>query len=316
MRNGHPKSSEGEHSISELLHRLSSVDAGPAWVEFLDRYAQLIMNTANQFEYEREQINECFIYVCEKLNDNGFRRLLNFNTRGAAKFSTWLGTVVFNLCVDWHRREFGRVTLLPAISALSEFDQSVYRLSIEQKMNKEVCFQTLRANFPDLTRDQVANSLERVYSLLTLFAASSPLHAARILVIDDSWAEPMGHALEGVFSSNGYTDISVETTEFWGLAARLSSQEGLDFITTELSLRPDVAIVHPSSGINDVHCTLVGSECTTNWNPLLAGTQSEADILAKIMADVEIIADHIFSIQPDANPTRRSITTRPKSSKS
>ena len=167
MRDGRSKNSKTESSVTELLHRLSSVDAGPAWVEFLDRYAWLIMNTASQFEYERDQTNDCFIFVCGKLNDDGFRRLLKFNTRGAAKFSTWLGAVAFNLCVDWHRKEFGRVTLLPAMSALPEFDQSVYHLVIEQGFNKEACFQTLRTNFPDLSRELVAKALERVYSLLT-----------------------------------------------------------------------------------------------------------------------------------------------------
>ena len=167
MRADYPKDSKTDYSIDELLHRLSSTNPGPAWVEFLDYHAQLIMNAANQFEYEQGRINDCFIYVCGKLNDDGFRRLLNFNTRGAAKFSTWLGTVVFNLCVDWHRQEFGRATLLPAISALPEFDQSIYRLIIEQGLNKEACFQTLRANFPDLTRELVAKALGRVHSLLT-----------------------------------------------------------------------------------------------------------------------------------------------------
>ena len=156
-----------EDSIAELLKQLSSVDAGPAWIEFLDRYSQLIMNAVNQFEYGQDRINECFLFVCEKLNDDGFRRLLNFNTRGTAKFRTWLGTVVFNLCVDWHRKEFGRVTLLPAISALPAFDQSVYCLVIEQGMNKEDSFQTLRADFPDLSRELVATSVGRIYSLLT-----------------------------------------------------------------------------------------------------------------------------------------------------
>ena len=167
MRGDKFKSSNSENAVAELLHRLSSPDAGPAWVEFLDRYAQLIMNTASQIEYEQDRINECFLYVCEKLNDDGFRRLLNFNTRGAAKFRTWLGTVVFNLCVDWHRQEFGRVRLLPAISALPAFDQSVYRLVIEQGLNKESCHQKLRIDFPDLSRESVANALSRIYSILT-----------------------------------------------------------------------------------------------------------------------------------------------------
>jgi len=155
-----------EH-VGGLLRRLKSPDAGAAWLEFLDRYAPLIMHAARQFEYEQDSVNDCFLYVCEQLNDNGFRRLLKFNTVGKATFRSWLGSVVFNLCVDWHRREYGRATLLPAISALPAFDQSVYRMVIEQGMGKEACFQSLRADFPDLTRELVSKAVVRVYSLLT-----------------------------------------------------------------------------------------------------------------------------------------------------
>jgi RNA polymerase sigma factor (sigma-70 family) len=93
--------------------------------------------------------------------------LLKFNTRGAAKFSTWLGSVVFNLCVDWHRKEYGRVRLLPAVAALPAFDQCVYYLVIEQGVYKEACFQKLRLDYPDLDREAVANALSRIYTLLT-----------------------------------------------------------------------------------------------------------------------------------------------------
>lgn len=160
-------SGDPKKSVVNYLQRLSSADAGEAWVEFLDRHAQLIMNTASQFEYEQDRIDECFLFVCEKLIEDGFRRLLKFNTRGTAEFSTWLGVVVFNLCVDWHRREFGRLRLLPAITTLPAFDQSVYRLVIEQGMNKESTFQKLRMDFPDLNRELVANALARIYSILT-----------------------------------------------------------------------------------------------------------------------------------------------------
>lgn len=159
--------SDSKRATANLLRKLSSADAGAAWVEFLERYAPLIMSVASQFEYEQDRINECFLYACAQLNDNGFRRLLKFNTTGKAAFRTWLGSVVFNLCVDWHRREYGRATLLPAISALPAFDQSVYRMVIEQGMGKETCFQSLKADFPDLTRELVAKAVARVYSLLT-----------------------------------------------------------------------------------------------------------------------------------------------------
>ena len=152
---------------AELLRGLRSADAGAAWVEFLDRYAGLIMSTASQFEYDQNRVNECFLFVCEKLNDDGFRRLLSFDVEGRARFRTWLGTVVFNLCVDWHRQQYGRARLLPAISALPAFDQSVYRLAIEKGMSREACYQTLMADFPDLTRDLVVKSLSRIHSMLT-----------------------------------------------------------------------------------------------------------------------------------------------------
>ncbi|MFC1689876.1 sigma-70 family RNA polymerase sigma factor [Pseudomonadota bacterium] len=167
MKTNHSDKNDPENSVADILHRLNSSDAGPAWAEFLDSYSGLIMKTASQFEYRQDRSSECFLYVCEKLNDDGFRRLLKFNASGRCRFRTWLGTVAFNLCVDWHRREFGRATLLPAISALPAFDRAVYHLVIQQCADKEAAFQTLRADFPDLTRELIENSVIRVYELLT-----------------------------------------------------------------------------------------------------------------------------------------------------
>jgi lysophospholipase L1-like esterase len=106
-------------------------------------------------------------------------------------------------------------------------------------------------------------------------------------------------ALSSVFAENGHGDVTVEATEFVGLAATLATPGRLEFISEELNKRPDVTIVHLSAGINDLHCLLVNSACTTNWNPNLIGTPAEADILATIMDDAETIVDHIFSIRPE-----------------
>lgn len=138
-----------------------------------------------------------------------------------------------------------------------------------------------------------------ILTVLVLMLFSPSLYATRILIFGDSWAEPMKRALEEVFAAEGHEDIIVESTEFWGLAARLGSPEGLGFITQELSLRPELDIVHLSIGVNDVHCSLIGSTCVTNWNPAMAGSQNEADILATITNDVESIVDHILSIRPE-----------------
>jgi RNA polymerase sigma factor (sigma-70 family) len=167
MKKDHFNKHDPEQSVEDILHRLSSSDPGPAWVKFLDHYSGLIMKTAIQFEYQHDRSNECFLFVCEKLVDDGFRRLLKYNASSPCKFRTWLGAVVFNLCVDWHRHEYGRATLLPAISALPAFDRAVYRLAIEQGLDKESTFQALQADFPDLTRDILVSSIKRVYALLT-----------------------------------------------------------------------------------------------------------------------------------------------------
>ena len=167
MRKNPSNKYDAEKTVADILHRLNSTDAGPAWAEFLDLYSGLIQKTARQFEYQPDRSNECFLYICDQLVDDGFHRLLQYNTSSHCTFRTWLGTVVFNLCVDWHRHEYGRATLLPAIAALPAFDRAVYRMTIEQGLDKETTFQTLRADFPDLTRDFLVSSIQRVYSLLT-----------------------------------------------------------------------------------------------------------------------------------------------------
>lgn len=154
-------------STRALLRGLNSDDPGPAWSDFIDRYAPLVMRAARQFDYEQDRSGECFLYVCEGLTDKGFRRLLRYDPNGMARFETWLGTVVFNLCVDWHRKEFGRASLLPAIAALPAFDQAVYEHRFVQGLPLEACFQLLGEEFPDLSRDQLASAICRVHGVLT-----------------------------------------------------------------------------------------------------------------------------------------------------
>lgn len=163
-RTGKPLS---EKSDASLLSQLKTPDAGTAWTEILKRYASLIMKTASQFEYQQDRKNECFLFVCEKLSEDRFKRLLKFNSGRSASFRTWLITVVFNLCIDWHRKEFGRAYLLPAISALPSFDQLVYRYSFERGMTGEDCLQALSTEFPDVTRKQLSQAISRVHTVLT-----------------------------------------------------------------------------------------------------------------------------------------------------
>jgi len=157
-------------------------------------------------------------------------------------------------------------------------------------------------NTPDLssiTRYEHPVRQSRTITAVALaMLLSLPLQAAEVIIFGDSWAQPMGPALESVFADHGHNDAIVHTTDFWGLASGLSSAQGLAYITEQLDMYPGVDFVQLSEGYNDVHCLLVDGVCTANWKPSMAGTQPEADILDTIVADTETIVDYIASIRP------------------
>ena len=232
---------EQKHNISDLLHRLNSPDAGAAWAAFIDRYSPLIMKVLSQFEYGQDRGNECFLYVCEKLCDRQFQRLQKFNTAGTASFRNWLATVVFNLCVDWHRKEFGRARVLPAISVLPAFDQLVYRYRYELGMDREACYQTIKADFPELSSKQFSGSLQRIHSLLTprqrwqlsvpnrrRSSAGPDLSNARMEQVEDPGAGPDSLAQTEEEVASLQAALSRLTTD-QRLLLYLRFQEGLTF---------------------------------------------------------------------------------------
>jgi RNA polymerase sigma factor (sigma-70 family) len=156
-----------EKSDAALLRQLNTSDAWNAWTEFLRRHAPSIMKTVSRIEFQQDRKNECFLFVSEKLSEDGFRRLLKYDSTRNASVRTWLVTVVFNLCIDWHRKEFGRAFLLPAITAMSSFDQLVYRYSFQHGMSHQDCIHALSADFPDVTRNQLSRAISRVHEVLT-----------------------------------------------------------------------------------------------------------------------------------------------------
>jgi hypothetical protein len=125
---------------------------------------------------------------------------------------------------------------------------------------------------------------------LLLLLTSTALQAARILVIGDSWAIPTARALQGVVDENGHTNTIVQITPYWGYASELASDAGLATISSWLEKWPDTRIIHLSTGANDMGRT---------WEPSMAGTLQEDQLLTQIMNDVETVVDHINSIRPD-----------------
>lgn len=155
-------------SFENILEELSQRDPEAAWDLFLDEYSTTIFQVVRHIEHDSNLVPDCFQFVCEKLSADSFRRLRKFRPGGRASFSTWLRAVVRNLCLDWHRKQFGRHRTFKSISRLSGFDQQVFRLLYEQRVSFDEALQTLRSTFPDVSHARLLESKERIEKELTV----------------------------------------------------------------------------------------------------------------------------------------------------
>src|SRR5258708_3548893 len=157
-----------EEIILEVLEQLHSRRPQEAWAQFLQEYSALIFHIVRHFEHNNDHAADCFQFVCERLSEKNLRRLSQFKINGPAKFSTWLRAVVRNLCLDWHRRQFGRPRVFRSISRLSAFDQEGFRYVYERGLPIDEAFLQLRPYFPDLRAAQLEESVARIDKDLTI----------------------------------------------------------------------------------------------------------------------------------------------------
>ncbi len=157
-----------QRQIHDLLRGLRSRRPQEAWEQFLQEYSGPILQVIHFHERDPDHVSDCFVFVCEQLARNRFRRLCQFRTDGPATFPTWLRAVVRRLCIDWHRRQFGRYRIFQSVAKLSGFDQAVFQLLYEQGVSPEESFMHLAALFPDITRKRFIESVEHIQNVLTV----------------------------------------------------------------------------------------------------------------------------------------------------
>ena len=150
-----------------LLRDLYSTNPQGAWDEFLTEYASVIYQVVRHLESDSDDAADCFQFVCERLIDQRAKRLRKFRGEGPAMFTTWLRAIVRNLCVDWHRKQFGRHRPFSSISRLPAFDQEVFRMVYERAVPPEECLEILAADFPNTTIHQINESRNRIEGVLT-----------------------------------------------------------------------------------------------------------------------------------------------------
>lgn len=154
-------------SIEQLITDLASADPHDAWQHFLTDYSALIYQVVQHFYPDPDNAADCFQFACEQLIKDRAKKLRKFKDVGAASFPTWLRAVVRNLCIDWHRKQFGRTRPFRSVTRLSSFDQQVFHLVYEQNTATEESLAILSSGFPNVTPDQLDESKERINKVLT-----------------------------------------------------------------------------------------------------------------------------------------------------
>jgi RNA polymerase sigma factor (sigma-70 family) len=100
---------------AEVRRLLDDPTAGEvAWQKFVERYSRLLLRVAFAFSQGYDGAMDRYLFILEALREGEYCRLRRFAADGRGKFSTWLVVVARRLCVDHHRRRYGRRRTTPA----------------------------------------------------------------------------------------------------------------------------------------------------------------------------------------------------------
>ncbi|MEZ5424653.1 MAG: sigma factor-like helix-turn-helix DNA-binding protein [Pyrinomonadaceae bacterium] len=154
-------------SDDELL-KLFRREPDRAWNLFIKRYADHIYTQIRSLGFDYDEAMDRFVYVCEKLSENDFRRLLAVDHTGErGELIPWLRTVVKNLCINWAWSKEGRRRLFKSIEDLPPAEQKIFELYFWRGFSADEIYEQMRLDGqPDLKFISVLDSLERIFRAL------------------------------------------------------------------------------------------------------------------------------------------------------
>jgi len=163
----HKRPTNDAPAVLELLASLNSPAADAAWRQFLKRYSEQMVRIVREGGFTRDECNECFLFVCEKLCENRCRRLRKYQPEGSASFRSWLEVVVANLCIDWRRSLVGRPRPFRNILGLRPLEQRVFHYRFLKRFSLNACLAALQPEFPGLGAPELAEAISSVQTTLT-----------------------------------------------------------------------------------------------------------------------------------------------------
>jgi RNA polymerase sigma factor (sigma-70 family) len=94
--------------LSSLLDASDLPSRDDAWAVFLSSYSPLIMRVARLLGGDDDAIMDRYAFALDQLRRDDFKRLRQYTSDDRGQFTTWLVLVLRRLCVDEHRRRYGR----------------------------------------------------------------------------------------------------------------------------------------------------------------------------------------------------------------
>jgi RNA polymerase sigma factor (sigma-70 family) len=94
--------------VSRLLTAAPGQARDEAWAKFLACYSGLLLRVATAFAAGYDGALDRYAFMLDELRKAECRRLRKFAADGRGRFSTWLTVVARRLCLDHHRRQYGR----------------------------------------------------------------------------------------------------------------------------------------------------------------------------------------------------------------
>ena len=156
-----------DRGVVLLLEALQSPSSHDAWREFLEVYSHLLYQVAGTCTSNDDAAADCYLYICERLARNEFRRLLKFKPNGIASFETWLRVVARNLCFDWHRSQSGRPRPFKSLQRLSGLELEVYNRRFVQGATQEETLKELETLYAGVSLFDLTSIEQRLQSSLT-----------------------------------------------------------------------------------------------------------------------------------------------------
>ncbi len=227
--------------IAALQRALRSDDASQAWADFLSAYSPVVLQAVQRSIWDREKASDCFVYVCEQLCAQGYRRLLKYRADSDTTFVTWLRVVVRNLALDWHRKQAGRPRVFESVAKMPALHQEIYRLRYQEGRSLEETHLTLCERIPDLTADMVGSAdaeLRRSLSSRQEWLLAS--QRQETIALDS--APPGGPSLDVADPAPGPEAIAISREELGRLAQEVARLEPAERLLLQLRFSQGVTL--------------------------------------------------------------------------